>query len=86
MGSRAKEDKCFGLTQHHFNLNRVVFFNTISACESFLAETDAVLFVAKWAIGCFKNPALRFFPVVESKNELNTVNELLLVKRAGRCV
>ena len=84
MGPRAKEDKCFGSTQHHFNLNRVVFFNTISACESFLAETDAVLFVAKWAIGCFKNPALRFFPVgPENKNELNTVNELLLVKRAG---
>ncbi len=87
MGPRAKEDKCFGSTHHHFNLNRIVFFNTISACEAFLAETDAVLFIAKWAIGCFKNPTLRFFPVLpEKKSEPAPVNELLLVRRAGEPV
>lgn len=87
MEPHAKEDRYFSSTQHHFNLDRLIFFNTVSACEYFLVETDALLFVAKWAIGCFKNPLIRFFPVLSSKShDTMPTNELLLVKRSGEPV
>lgn len=84
MGPYAMQDRYFSMTQNHFNMKRLIFFNTVSACEHFLLETDALLFVAKWAINCFKNPLIRFFPVVSEKSEnVMPSTELLLIRCAG---
>ena len=44
-----------------------------------------LLFIAKWAEGCFKDPRIRIIPVVDEKNpkQFDEVNELLWIKRAG---
>lgn len=74
----------FGTMQNHFNKNKLIYFNTVSACEHFLIKTDALLFIAKWAIGCFKSSLIRFFPVLPGKKtDIMPVNELLIIKRAG---
>ena len=63
---------------------KMIFFNTVSGCEHFLLNSDAVLFVSKWTIGCFGHPEIRTIPVaLESSFPIGGVNELLLVKRAG---
>ena len=63
---------------------KMIFFNTVSGCEYFLLNSDAVLFASKWTTGCFTNPQIRTIPVVlESDLPSGGVNELLLVKRAG---
>ena len=62
----------------------MIFFNTVSGCEHFLLNSDAVLFVSKWTVGCFGNPAIRTIPVsLESNLPTGGINELLMVKRAG---
>ena len=63
---------------------KMIFFNTVSGCEHFLLQTEAVLFVSKWTVGCFENPRIRTIPV-ELEHDLPTegINELILVKRAG---
>ena len=63
---------------------KMIFFNTVSGCEHFLLNSDAVLFVSKWTVGCFGNPAIRTIPVsLESNLPTGGINELLMVKRAG---
>lgn len=84
MGPHAIQDRYFSMTQNHFNMKRLIFFNTVSACEHFLLETDALLFVAKWTMNCFKNPLIRFFPVIPEKTmSIMPSTELLLIRRAG---
>lgn len=67
-------------SNNHFNMNRIIFFNSISACEHFLLQTDALMYVAKWAVGCFKNPQIRALPVSDSSPH---TLELSWIKRAG---
>lgn len=63
---------------------KMIFFNTVSACEHFLLNSDAVLFVSKWTIGCFGHSEIRTIPVaLESSFPIGGINELLMVKRAG---
>ena len=35
----------------------------------FLLECEAVLYVAKWAIGCFRDPRIRVLKVLEASEE-----------------
>ncbi|GAA0679398.1 LysR family transcriptional regulator [Clostridium cadaveris] len=67
-------------SNNHFNMKRIIFLNSISACEHFLLQTDALMYVAKWAVGCFKNPQIRAIPVSDSTPH---TLELLWIKRAG---
>ena len=61
-----------------------IFFNTVSACEYFLLNSDVVLFASKWTVGCFNNLQIRTIPVeLESDLPSEGINELILVKRAG---
>ena len=71
-------------TKHHFNMNNIIFFNSISACKHFLLETDSLLFVSKWAIGCFAGTPIRSVAVVsDHKDDPAPVTELLWIKRYG---
>lgn len=84
MEAEVKRDLYFGSMQNHFNLNKLIFFNTVSACESFLLKTDALLFVSKWTMGCFKSSKIHTFQVMPDRaNDQPPVNELLWLKRAG---
>ena len=65
-------------------MEKMIFFNTVSGCEHFLLNSDALLFVSKWTIGCFKNPHIRTIPVQLNDNlPTDGINELLMVRRAG---
>lgn len=70
-------------TKHHFNMNNIIFFNSISACAHFLLETDSLLFVSKWAIGCFAGTPIRSVAVVSDNEEPAPVTELVWIKRYG---
>ena len=84
MGPYSMQGHYFSMPQNHFNMKRLIFFNTVSACEHFLLETDALLFVAKWTINCFTNPLIHFFPFVSEKSEdIIPKTELLLIRCAG---
>jgi hypothetical protein len=61
-----------------------IFFNTVSACEYFLLNSDVVLFVSKWTVGCFDHSQIRTIPVeLDSNLPTEGINELIFVKRAG---
>lgn len=79
MESQAKQAVHFDATYTHFNKSRIIFCNTVSACEHFLLNTDAVSFVSPWTGGCYKDPRIRIIPV----STLDYCNELLWVKRIG---
>lgn len=69
-------------SKSHFNLKNIIFFNSIGACKHFLLETDSLLFISKWAIGCFSGTPIRFVTVVsEGKNDPEPVTELIWIKR-----
>lgn len=82
MEAAAKQDLYVDNVNNHFNMDRIIFFNSISACERFLIQTDAVMYAAKWAIGCFRDPRIRAVPIVDRDSE-EIRNELLLIKRIG---
>lgn len=68
----------------HFNLKNIVFFNTVSACKHFLLETDSLLFISKWTIGCFAGTPIRVVKVVpEDQYDAVPVTELLWIKRSN---
>lgn len=84
MESQATQGLYFGVTKAHFNTEKLIFVNSIGACERFLQRTDAILFAAKWVLGAFRHGRIRSIPLVSnSKNELLPVNELVLIKRSG---
>ena len=84
MDPQTSDIQYFSASQHYFNSKKQLFFNTVSACEHFLLNTDALLFVNKWAMGCFENSKIHFFPVQSSApTEVIPTNELLLLKRSG---
>lgn len=84
MEAQAKEDLYFDNTNVHFNTEKLIFFNSVSACERFLLKTDALLFVSKWTMGCFRNPRIHGVRVVPGvKSAESPVNELVWIKRAG---
>ena len=61
-----------------------IFFNTVSACEYFLLNSDVVLFASKWTTGCFEHSQIHTIPVeLDSNLPTEGINELILVKRAG---
>lgn len=80
MEEAATQDLFVDNKDNHFNMDKVIFFNSTTACESFLLETEAVLYVAKWAIGCFRDPRIRVLKVLESGDE---ESELVWIKRRG---
>lgn len=82
MEKEARRDRNLNAT-NRFNMNRVTFVNTISACEHFLMHTDAVQYVTPWVCGCFRDPAIRMIPITPTENEPAFTNELLLLKRKG---
>lgn len=47
MEEAATQDLFVDNKDNHFNMDKVIFFNSTTACESFLLETEAVLYVAK---------------------------------------
>ena len=83
MEEAATQDLFVDNSQNHFNMKRIIFFNTINACEHFLLQTDALMFVAKWTTGCFHDKRIRVIPVLPDAGAPATFNELLWLKRAG---
>ena len=75
MEEAATQDLFVDNKDNHFNMDKVIFFNSTTACENFLLETEAVLYVAKWAIGCFRD-----LKVLEASEE---ESELVWIKRRG---
>lgn len=80
MEEAAAQDLFVDNSNNHFNMQKIIFFNSISACEYFLLQTDAVLYVAKWAIHCFQDPRIHVLPVEDSDPHCS---ELLWIKRVG---
>lgn len=84
MEPQAKQDLYFDNSDTHFNDGQMIFVNTISACERFLTNTDGLLYVSKWTIGCFQNPELHLLQIEQNASgNLLSDNELLWLKRAG---
>lgn len=85
MEAQATQNLYFDNPDTYFNTEKIIFVNSIAACERFLIQSDMLLFVAKWAEGCFKDPRIRIVPVTDGKNtdQHDDVNELLWIKRAG---
>lgn len=84
MESQAAQGLYLGVTRSHFNSEKLIFVNSIAACERFLQKTDALLFAAKWALGAFRYSKIRSLPVtLDSRSEPIPNNELVLIKRAG---
>lgn len=80
----AKMNYFFDRSKNHFNLNNITFFNSIRACEHFLLETDSLLFISKWTIGCFSGTPIRSVKVLpELDGEESPNTELIWIKRAG---
>lgn len=80
MEEAASNDLFVDNTNNHFNTDKIIFFNSIGACERFLLETDAIMYVAKWAIDCFRDPRIHVMPVADADS---VTSELLWIKRAG---
>ena len=80
MEEAAAQDLFVDNKDNHFNMDKVIFFNSVTACEMFLLESEAVLYVAKWAIGCFRDARIRVLPVLEASEE---ESELVWIKRRG---
>ena len=81
MEPSAKQDLFFDNNAYsHTESDKMVFFNTISACLHFLQSSDAVLFASKWILKAFDNTSIRTIPVI---TDLSSLNELVLVKRTG---
>lgn len=85
MESQAKQNLYFDNTDTFFNTDRIIFVNSIAACEQFLTQSDMLLFVAKWAKGCFKDPRIRVISVTTPDGQPYSehTNELLWIKRSG---
>ena len=85
MEAQATQNLYFDNVSNHFNTDKIIFVNSIRACEQFLVQSDLLLFVAKWAEGCFRDPRIRVIPVEYSdgENPGEEINELLWIKRAG---
>ncbi len=63
---------------------KMIFFNTAAGCEHFLLNSEAVLFVSKWVLGCFKSPEIRMIPVqLDNSQQAGAINELVMVTRGG---
>ncbi len=65
-------------TYKTFNNDRLIFFNSVSACEHFLMNTDGYAYISPWTGGCFKASGIHIIPV-----EYQAFNELIWIKRVG---
>lgn len=85
MEAQAKQNLYFDNSENYFNTEQIIFVNSITACERFLIQSDMLLFVAKWAEGCFRDPRIRIVSVTDPDGQSyqETTNELLWIKRAG---
>jgi len=80
MENQAKE--AFWLDQsryEYFGNRRIIFCNTIGACEHFLLSTDAVAFTSAWTKGCFRDCSIQIIPVEDTADS----QELLWLKPAS---
>lgn len=84
MESEAIQSLYFGAEAHSYNLNRMAFFNTISACKKFLLETDACLYTPQWVLGFFEGTGIRTFRIDYGEN--GPVNKLCWIKRISEPV
>ena len=85
MEAQATQNLYFDNISNHFNTDKIIFVNSIVACERFLIQSDLLLFVAKWAEGCFRDPRIQVIPVEYEDGQTpgDDINELLWIKRAG---
>ncbi len=84
MESQAAHDLYFDNTDPHFNTERIIFVNTVSACQHLLLHTDALAFLSKWTVGCLSDPSLHILQIAPSKNDkIPHINDLLWIRRAG---
>ncbi len=82
MEEEARETTYFKQIMGSVTSDKLLFFNTVSACEYFLKETDAVLFVAKWVMKRFQSDQIHFIPIYEEKAEQDhQFVDLLWIKR-----
>lgn len=84
MEGQAKRNLYFDYTTSCINASRILFFNSVRACEHFLLQTDALCFTSKWTSGCFRDPRIRCLPLLgEGGAPTGFTQELLWIKRAG---
>lgn len=83
MEDEAIQSLYFGTSAHSYNMERMVFFNTITACTRFLLKTAACLYAPYWVLGFFKNTRIKTFQVDYSDTGAAFVNKLYWVKRAN---
>lgn len=84
MEAKARQHTYFNQTALGFNSSRMIFFNTVNACERFLMETDALLFISKWTMKFLKNEKIHKFRVVPGpKDGQEIYNELIWIKRVS---
>lgn len=85
METQAKQNLYFDNTDTFFNTDRIIFVNSIAACERFLVQSDMLLFVNKWAEGCFKDSRIQVVAVMgpDGQPYSENTNELLWIKRSG---
>ena len=83
MESQATQNLYFDNVANHFNTDKIIFVNSILVCEQFLLKSDMLLFLAKWAEGCFRDSRIRIIPVVQedAHSQSEDINELLWIKR-----
>ena len=82
MEIQARQNAYFEQTISKYNRDKLIFFNSINACEYFLLHTDALLFIAKWAVGCFRDERIRLLPVLaEAPEQTKLYTELVWIKR-----
>lgn len=82
MESTARTESVF-TTCHRFNRNKIIFLDSISACEKFLIETDVFQFIPSWVEKSFTDPRIRVLPISFKKSDTDYTNHLQLILRCG---
>lgn len=78
----ANQSLCLDNSENWMNMCKVIFANSCRACEHLLLETDGLMYVAKWAIGCLKDPRIHILPV-QGEEAAGETSELCWCKRTG---
>lgn len=66
----------------HVDSSKLIFCNTIGACNYFLRKTDALLYTPKWVLNLLPQPEIHSVPLLEADGSLYPdVNRLVWLKR-----
>lgn len=68
--AQAKENLYFELSNHGFNTEQIMFFNSAYLCQEMLLKTNSMMYVSPWTKKCLTDPSLRFIPVESQKKNL----------------